>query len=185
MEKLGSPVPSKATLQSFIGPPLLDSFRNLGLSEGLAKQAVAYYRDYYAQKGVLQAKEYKGIAETLAALAKDAQMYIATSKPEIFAKEILKNLDLSQYFSGIYGADLEGKRNTKGDVLAYALAESQVTAKSRSVMIGDRSHDMIGAKQNGLGAIGVLYGFGSAQELVDTGAIDLAQSPNDLLRLIH
>ena len=170
-------------LRAFVGPPLIDSFRNIGFSPADAVEAVAFYRENYRRSGMFQVTPYEGIANTLATLYEKHNLYIATSKPEVFAKEILAYLDYSRYFQGIYGADLENKRGSKGAVIAYALAEIDAV-EQEIIMVGDRSHDMQGAKENHLAAIGVLYGFGDRKELMDAGASGIVQRPEDLLQML-
>lgn len=183
LEKLAHPPLSTDALRSFVGPPLIDSFRDLGFTEDKAQRAVNYYRENYRDKGMFQVKPYEAIEKTLAMLSETHEIFIATSKPEIFAKEILAYLGFNDYFKGIYGADLENKRGEKAAVLAYALEKANGNASA--LMIGDRSHDILGAKANGLSAIGVLYGFGSKEELLSAGAVALAEQPLELLELIR
>jgi phosphoglycolate phosphatase len=181
LEKLNHEPISDARLQSFIGPPLIDSFRELGFTEETAQLAVTYYRENYRDKGLFQVRPYDKIQDTLAELSNTHELFIATSKPEIFAQEILTHLGFAKFFKGIYGADLENKRGDKASVLAYALKEA---GASKGRMIGDRSHDILGAKENGLPAIGVLYGFGSEEELLSAGAIALVKEPIELVELL-
>jgi phosphoglycolate phosphatase len=180
------PIPSDEELYSFIGPPLIESFQVfIGLSEQDAKTAIANYREYFSTKGLYENQVYPGIPELFAALkAHDKQIYLATSKPEVFAKKILEHFDLAQYFSGIYGATLDDERSSKTAVLRYALAESGVNDKSQSVMIGDRLHDMLGGRDNTLATIGVTYGFGDETELLAAGANAIAHNPEDILNFI-
>lgn len=172
-------------LRSFVGPPLIDSFLNIGFSEEKAKEAVAFYREHYRQSGMFQVTPYEGIAEVLATLSKNHALYIATSKPEVFAKEILSYLDYTRYFKGIFGADLENKRGSKGAVIAYALSEIVPAEHQHTIMVGDRSHDMEGAKENQLVGIGVLYGFGDQSELMAAGAQVIVEQPKDLLPILQ
>lgn len=183
LEKLGHEPLSTDGLRAFVGPPLINSFRDLGFTEETAQRAVKYYRENYREKGMFQITPYEKIETTLAELSETHDVFIATSKPEIFAKEILSYLDFTDYFKGIYGADLENKRGEKAAVLAYALEKAD--GNTSALMIGDRSHDILGAKANGLSAIGVLYGFGSEEELLSAGAVALAEKPLDLLELIR
>lgn len=183
LEKMDWPTLTEEQLRTFIGPPLLDSFKKIGMTDETAELGVKYYRELYAQKGMYEVHVYDGISDTLAALHQTKALYLATSKPEKFAKEIIENLGFSNYFSGIYGADLEGKRSAKSDVLAYALSETNAV-KEEAVMIGDRQHDVLGAKNNGLASIGVLYGFGDREELKIAGADAIIQHPQELLSLL-
>lgn len=171
LEKMNLRLPTKNELYSFIGPPLNDSFKQLyNLDKKSTEQAVSYYREYYQVKGMYQNHVYEGILELLLTLKKaDCCLYIATSKPEIYAKKILEHFHLSDYFNGIYGASLDGSRSKKGDVIRYALKEAKISSLNETIMIGDRSHDILGAKENSLASIGVLYGFGDVAELKGQG----------------
>ena len=170
-------------LLSFIGPPLITSFKKIGMTEEQAVQAVAYYREYYQASGMFDITPYMGIKETLDQLATKKKLYLATSKPEIFAKAILDFLKFTPYFTGIYGADMDNKRAEKTEVLAYAIASSGLKDKNDAVMIGDRENDILGAKENAVLPIGVLYGFGTIEELKDAGGEIFVESPLKLLEL--
>lgn len=157
-------------LTKFIGPPLSQSFRKFyGFSEEESHRAVEYYREYFAPTGKFENVVYDGIPEMLAAL-KDAGfvLAVATSKPEVFAKDILEHFNLDQYFDFIGGALLHG-RTDKAEVVSYVL-ENLDADKETTVMIGDREHDILGAAKNGLNSIGVLYGYGDKAEHVAAGA---------------
>ena len=165
-EQLGWPAPSEETLRSFIGPPLYESFLHMAPSAEAAQQAVGHYRAYYQRKGMFENHVYPGIPEVLTRLKEaGAKLYIATSKPEEFAKKIITHFDLDRYFTGIYGASMDGHRSKKADVIQYALTEAQLApTKEAIIMVG----------------IGVLYGFGEETELQEAGATFLVQSPKDL-----
>lgn len=168
LEKKELAIPDEATLESFIGPPLTDTLKQLyDLSEEDANDAVEVYREYYGEQGIKQLAVYAGIEEVLDELAVEYCLAVATSKPEFYAKQIIESTGLSKYFSGIFGADLAGERSNKTDVIAYALAQLEETT---AVMIGDRKFDILGAKANQLKSIGVLYGFGDRQEMLEAEA---------------
>ncbi|EOI00152.1 hypothetical protein UAW_00166 [Enterococcus haemoperoxidus ATCC BAA-382] len=177
---------NQTELYSFIGPPLDDSFKKLvQLSDHSTELAVSYYREYYQTKGMYENQVYKGIVEVLTALKQaGCNLYIATSKPEIYAKQILAHFDLESYFVGIYGASLDGARSKKADVIRYALKSAKITDLNESLMIGDRSHDIVGAKENGLSCMGVLYGFGDRAELESAGADYIAVTPEEIEEII-
>jgi Predicted phosphatases len=169
----------------FIGPPLRESFqRYFSLDEASAQEAVAAYREYYSQRGIFQGTIYDGLEEALQELSQTYTLSIATSKPEIFAERILTHFNLTRYFKGIYGATMDTERTLKEQVIAYALRESKATPTA-TVMIGDREHDILGAKANGLKSIGVLYGFGSESELQEGGADKIVAQPSELLSAIN
>ena len=185
LKKFGIDETDRALLRKFLGPPLSDSFmRFYGFDAEKAEKAVEYYRERYVPVGVHENEVYEGIRELLSSLRKSGKkLYIATSKPEHFAKGILDECGLSKYFDGIYGSTLDESRNTKDKVLTYAIEKIGLT-NDRSVMVGDRFHDVEGAKVNGLSCVGVLYGFGSREELLGAGAITVAETPNELQKIL-
>ena len=168
LEKKGLAISDTETLRSFIGPPLADSLKALyGISEAEAQEAVESYREYYADQGIKQLTVYPGVEKMLTDLSEDYSLAIATSKPEFFAEQVIENTGLTKYFTGIFGADLAGDRSKKADVIKYALEQLE---GETAVMVGDRKFDILGAKDNQLKSIGVLYGFGDRQELAEAGA---------------
>ena len=173
------------TLRSFIGPPLYDSFRGtMGMSDADAKRAVDTYRVYFRDKGIFENAPYPGVPEMLEALrAAGRRLIVATSKPEVFAKRIAEHFGFAGALEGVYGADMEGKRSSKIDVIRYAMRERGITPSS-AVMVGDRKYDITGAREAGLADIGVLYGYGSREELVEAGATRLAASVADLREML-
>ena len=182
-------VSDKKDLYKFIGPPLYDSFvRYYGFSHEDANLAVAYYREYFSPKGLYENTVYEGIEDALLHLKnQNVKLIVATSKPEKFAREILAHFALDRYFDDIIGATMDEKRNTKDAVIAYAVEKCSIDT-AYAVMVGDRLHDVLGAKANGIRSIGVLYGFGSYDELTDAGADiiveNVAQLKNVLTDLI-
>lgn len=186
LKKYGIEVPSREELYGFIGPPLHESYRNFfGFSEQKAGEAVGYYREYYKERGMFEYEVYEGTQALLEALrAAKKTLLVATSKPEAFAREILSHAGLSNYFSYIAGANLDGSRTKKEEVIAYALRQAGGAGANCAVMVGDREHDVIGAKKNGMAAIGVLYGYGTREELCAAGADGIAADPLDLLPLL-
>ena len=185
LRKFGIEENDREKLCAFIGPPLVDSFmRFYGLSEEQAETAVKYYREYFAPKGIFENRVYAGIPALLAALRREGKrMFLATSKPEGFAKEIIRHFALEQYLDGVYGATLDGTRSKKGDVIAYALHETGLDP-SKVVMVGDRMHDIVGAKQNGMRSIGVLFGYGDREELTDAGADAIVATVDDIRTIL-
>ena len=159
-------------LAPFIGPPLIDSFRETyHFSEEQAEEAVSYYREYFAERGWRENKVYPGIPELLKHLQEAGhKLYVATSKPTPFAEKILDHFNLSRYFERIEGASLDHTRMRKTEVMRYLLAQAGISEKGKTVMIGDRKFDVIGAHEIGVECIGVLYGYGSREELVSAGA---------------
>lgn len=183
LEKLDLDVPEASELAWCIGPPLLDNLQAL-VGSDQASQAVALYREYFSSVGLYQNTPYPGIHDALAALqSADTKLCVASSKPQIYVKQILEHFELIHYFSDVFGSELDGTRTDKSELLRFALSETQVSA-SRATMIGDRSHDIVGALENEISPIGVLYGYGSADELRLAGASRFANAPNDLIALL-
>lgn len=176
----------RTKLYPFIGPPLMESFqRYYNMTPRESRQALDYYREYFSTKGLFENEVYDGCAQFLATLnAKGYSLILASSKPEIYVKQILDHFDLSKYFLFIGGSDFEETRVCKKDVIHYCLQSAKISAKD-SIMIGDRMHDVEGAKANGMKCIGVLYGYGSQKELEDAGANALAADFDQLLRAIE
>lgn len=182
LKKYGIPIDDPKTLYGFIGPPLTDSFQKYyGFSEKQAVEAVGFYREYYTDKGIFENAVYEGIPELLESLQKAGKkILLATSKPEVFAKQILRHFGLDGYFTCVAGATLDSSRVKKDAVIAYALEKSGVTNRSTAVMIGDREYDILAAKAFGLDSIGVLFGYGSKEELTAAGATYLAETVEEI-----
>ena len=181
LERLGRELPPRDTLTAFIGPPLHESFSAIcGMDEAETERAVCEFRDYFARRGWAENVPYEGMAEFLAALrAAGLRLIVATSKPESFARKILEHFALERYFDLICGSHPEDKSSAdKASVVRAAL--TRAGAPKRAVMVGDRRHDIYGAHANGLEAIGVLYGYGSREELSTAGADFLAADLDEL-----
>ena len=172
LRKFGIEIKDKTELYRFIGPPLHESYENFyGFSKEKAKTAVEYYREYYREKGIFENQVYEGVEELLKTLYDAGKLLIvATSKPKLFAEQILNYLDLAKYFTYIAGANMDGTMTKKAEVIQYALTTADVSDFSKAVMIGDREHDILGAKAVGVDAIGVLFGYGDYEELKNAGA---------------
>lgn len=186
LKKYGIEVADRTELYKFIGPPLHESYEKFyGFSADEALQAVEHYREYYRVKGIYENLVYDGIEELLIKLNESGKKVIlATSKPEIFAREILRYFGLDKYFYYAAGANLDGSRTDKAEVIAYALEAGGVSDKSSVVMVGDREHDIIGANKNGIDSIGVLFGYGSRAELENAGATYIVKTVCDIGNLI-
>jgi len=182
MEKMGLPPRERAWMRRFVGPPLLDSFRDLcGLGEADRVRAVAYYREYYGEKGILENSLYPGIPEMLGALrAAGKRLVIATSKAEPVARQVVANLRLGPFFEYVAGGRLDGTRTEKDEVIAYALESCGAPGRSRAVMVGDRYYDLLGARKAGVDSVGVLYGYGSREEMTRAGATYVAATVEEL-----
>jgi len=168
--RLGRSVPEEEALLWCIGPPLRSSFVELLGGETEADRAVELYRERFGDVGLFENHVYPGIPSLLRALGSAGwTVHVATSKPHVYARRIVEHFELMPYFGEIFGSELSGERTDKTELLAHALRESGAPA-SHSVMIGDRSHDIIGAVGNGVEGVGVLYGYGSREELIRAGA---------------
>lgn len=186
LRKFGIEIKTRAELQKFIGPPLIDSFMEFyGFTREKAEKAVEYYREFYRETGIYQNRVYEGIPALLNLLCeKDKKIILATSKPEKFANQILEHFDLSKYFHLVIGATMDEKRSRKDEVLAYAIEKSGISDISSAVMIGDRKFDIEAAHKYGMEAVGVLFGYGTIEELKAAGADYIAATPNELKNLL-
>lgn len=166
----------------FIGPPLLDSFQEYyGFTEAEAQKAIEKYRERFATTGMYENVVYPGMLELLQKLhTAGKKILLATSKPEPFARQILEHFQLAGYFTFVGGATLDGVRSKKEDVIRYVLESSQISNSARVVMVGDRKYDIEGAKILGIDSIGVLYGYGSWEELKTAGATEIVESVSQL-----
>lgn len=182
LKKYGIEEQNMETLKKFIGPPLAESFQKYyGFSEEESRRAIGYYREYYQKDGIFENEVYDGIPELLETLKGAGKtLIVATSKPELFAEQILEHFKLAPYFDCIAGASMDESRVDKAEVIAYALKKYGTEAKEGMVMIGDREHDIIGAKKNGLDSIGVLFGYGSREELEKAGADHIVETPGEI-----
>ena len=185
LSRMGIDAPPREELYSFIGPPLLDALaQRFHLTPEEARHAMGLYREYFAETGIFENEVYEGIPKMLTHLKNAGKsLMLATSKPEIFAKRILEHFSLASYFDFIGGSDMEQIRGTKAAVIEYVL-QSTHTDPAACVMVGDRSHDVLGAKAHGIGTVGVLWGYGSEKELTDAGAIALASAPHILEEIL-
>jgi phosphoglycolate phosphatase len=184
---LREPIPAEGDLEKFIGPPLRDAFCELLATtpedERIAA-AVTAYRDRFSAEGMFENAVYEGIPQVLSALSsRNAQLFVATSKPHVYAKRILEHFELAQYFRGVYGSELDGRLSNKGELIGHVLAAASLRARD-TVMVGDRLHDVMGALQNKVLPVGVLWGYGSREELTAAGAKQLFENPAELARLV-
>ncbi len=182
LRALGHDAPEEAALQKYIGPPLHAAFRELlpVKADSDVARAIAAYRERYVAVGMFENDVYTGVLDSLQLLQRrGARLYVATSKPQVFAQRILEHFELSHFFENIYGSELDGQRTDKIELIAHVLAQSQLR-KEQTVMVGDRHHDIVGAKTNGVRAAGALWGYGSHAELTGAGAETLLAAPSDL-----
>lgn len=185
LEKFGIFEPDLKKLERFIGPPITQSLKDFyGFDDEKAWQGVLYYRERFESKGVFENEPYDGVEELLRILKKAGKtLAVATSKPQPQTDKILKRYKFDTYFDCIMGPDPASKDSTKGKVIREVLSRLDCN-KSKTVMVGDKSHDIIGAKENGIKSIGVLYGYGSRQELESSGADFIVKDINELKSLL-
>jgi phosphoglycolate phosphatase len=185
LQKLDHPtMPTEDELTWCIGPPLRASFVRLLGAETSADLAVSYYRERFSDVGLYENGVYDGIGDVLTSLrASGHRLFVATSKPHVFAERIIDYFGLRNHFERVFGSELDGTRVDKSHLLEYALKGASVDP-AKTMMIGDRSHDMIGAKNNGMKGIGVLYGYGSRDELLQAGAHHVCATPGAIVGCI-
>ena len=173
-------------LKKFVGPPLRDSYKNFyDFDDEKAELGIKKFREYYTDTGIYENSVYDGVEETLKSLKNSGKtLIIATSKPEAHANIVLDHFDLSKYFDFICGADFEETRVKKGDVIKYAIESAGIEDLSKVIMVGDREHDIIGAKENKIKSIGVLYGYGDVLELTQARADFVVEKPQDIIDIV-
>ncbi len=190
LDKFGVEVPDNNTLRKFIGPPLRDSFRDFcGFTAEQSEEATTYYREYYSVNGLVENDIMPGMDVALRTLHKQGyKLYVATSKPEKYAKIILDNLGMLAYFDIVAGASFDGTRDKKELVIEYLLQQIKDKYEAfdivQSIMVGDRHFDINGAKYFSMDSIGVTFGYGDYDELSRAGAtyvIDTAQELVDII----
>jgi len=186
LNHFGIEVEDRADLEQFIGPPLRKSFMDgFGFDEEKAELAVAKYRERFLPTGMYENVVYDGMEQALQSLKQAGKVLIvATSKPEHMAKKILAHFHLDSYFDDICGSCDDAKRNEKDEVIRYALEKHAITDLNDVLMVGDRKFDVIGAEKCGLNCMGVLYGFGDREELEQAGAAYIAETVEDMARII-
>ena len=186
LDRLSLPELDEKTLRSFIGPPLADSFeRCCALDHDGAVKAVDTFREYYVVTGIFENSVYPGIPETLERLRGAGRtLAVATSKPQTAADRVLEHFGLRKYFSYVTGSTEDGSFVIKSDIVAHVLGCAARDGLRSPIMVGDREHDVIGARENGLETVGVLYGYGSRDELISAGAAYIAEAPADIADIL-
>ncbi|NHB59401.1 HAD family hydrolase [Acinetobacter shaoyimingii] len=168
LNKVGHPIPEDENIDWIIGPPLkasLAKLLNVDAHDVLAEQALQGYRERFATVGLFENHLFEDVPETLKQLkAQGYRLFLATAKPEVYARQILEHFDLLQYFEYPYGSELNGERTNKADLIAFILEKEQLDP-NECIMVGDREHDILGARKNGIETIAVEYGYGSDEEL--------------------
>jgi len=181
--KLGRPAPPHESLRWCIGPPLKNSLAKLLASDDdqLAEKALAIYRERFGSVGLFENEVYKDIPEVLGVLKEMGHtLYVATSKPAVYAERIVNHFGLRGYFRDIYGSELDGTRTDKTSLISHILQKESISSNG-TFMIGDRKHDMIAAKANGVSGLGVLWGYGTREELEASGAYACIMQPRELV----
>lgn len=186
LNELGKEIPDEATFQKFLGPPLIYSFKNFcGFDDELANRAVKLYRQRYDRYCDIENALYDGICDTLDRLCTAGmRLIVATSKPDVYAGRIVSHFNLDKYFDAVCGATLDESRNTKTMVMKYALESCNITDLEHTLMVGDRKHDIEGAKNVGIDSMGVLYGYGDLAELQTAGADYIASTVSEIADII-
>ncbi|MBE2223870.1 MAG: HAD hydrolase-like protein [Anaerolineae bacterium] len=182
MRKLERPLSPQTNLDWCIGPPIQQNFATLLQTDDpvLIEQGIAAYREYFAETGLLENDLYDGVPDMLAALNElGLRCYVATSKPAVYARPIVEHFGLTGYFRQVYGSELDGTNGNKGDLIRHVLAEENLQP-AHTLMVGDRKHDMLGAQENGVLALGVLYGYGSRDELETAGSDYVVDAPGEI-----
>lgn len=178
IEQMGFEVPEDTN--KFLGPPIRQSFAEFcGMNEEQTDQAVKIFRERYSKVGLFENRVYDGIPEMLERLKNGGKrLMVATSKPQVYAVRIFDRFGLSQYFEFVGGAELDGSRDYKDEVIEYVLAQTGITDRSSVLMIGDRRQDVLGAHKTGIKCMGILWGYGSTAELTEAGADYIAETPD-------
>ncbi|MDR3198269.1 MAG: HAD family hydrolase [Planctomycetaceae bacterium] len=185
LEKFGIAENNKERLKQFIGPPLEKSFMEYYcFDKNTAQKAVRYYREYFVEKGIYENILYKGIGNVLEELNnQNKNCMIATSKPEIFAVKIIQYFQIEKYFKYIAGSNMEGTFIEKEDIIKHILTKWKLK-NDATIMVGDRKYDIIGANKNGIDSVGVLYGYGTKEELQKEQPTYFCNNVNELLQLL-
>ena len=184
LEHFGLPVPSREEMGVFVGPPLDKTFIQFGVPEDKAQEAIDVFRSRYVVVGKFENTPYPGIYELLDTLQKQGhRLFVATSKPEVTALQILEKFELSKYFEVICGATFDGTRSHKADVIAYLL--NKIGTECPMIMVGDTEFDVLGASAHNIPTIGVSWGYGQVSAMEQAGAAAIANTMDDLLRLIN
>lgn len=184
LEKLGKPAPDLEELRVFVGPPLMEQFMKYAdLDEETAKKAVEYYRERYSVTGIFENRPYPGVERMLTVLKKKGyRLAVASSKPEYYVTKILDYFDLTMYFDEIVGSEMGGGRTQKSEVIEETLRRlGMENQREKAVMVGDKEHDVFGARQAGLECVAVSYGYGTMDELERANPLKIVNSAEGVL----
>lgn len=186
LRHFGIEVEDLQTLTPFIGPPLAESFRTFyGFSEVQIPEAIRTMREYFGERGWRENRVYDGMTQLLDTLQRNGYtLAVATSKPTLFAQRILDHFDLARHFVFVGGAEMDGRRQAKAEVIAHVIAQCGIDGPDRCLMIGDRRHDIAGARAVGMDSCGVLWGYGNREELTTAGATRIVATLDEMDRLL-
>lgn len=185
LNAFGMPMPEEHTLRRFIGPPLHDSFKEIfGMDAARCAEAVKIYREYYVRQGMFELTVYDGMRELLARLhERGTRLGIASSKPEVFLRQITAHLELDDLFDVVAGSDIQYIHSDKAGIIRRAMETLALADAERALMVGDRYFDIEGAKSVGIDSVGVLFGYGERDELEAAGATYIAAAPEEIYPL--
>ena len=186
LAKMERPYPPDVSLDWCIGPPLQESFAKLLQSDDpqLGQEALRLFRERFGTVGLFENALYPPILNVLHTLQEAGlRLFIATSKPTVYARRIVQHFDLERLFQAVYGSELDGRFTHKSDLIRHVLQQENLEP-GHTLMIGDREHDMLGAKANDVSAAGATWGYGTPAELTAAGAITLLHQPDDLLKFL-
>ncbi len=184
LEKIGKPEEDLEKLKVFVGPPLMEQFmKYAGVDETTGRKAVEFYRERYEVKGIYENHPYEGVAEMLQELKRKGYILaVASSKPEYYVMQILDYFKLSSYFDVVVGSEMNGARTSKSEVIEEALKRINMSDKRNEVlMVGDKEHDVLGARAAGLDCVAVAYGYGTQEELTEANPLKIVDSVDELL----
>ena len=183
LEKMDMTIPTDEILMTFVGPPLDQSFRFCGVDEAEIDRAIELYRENYIPRGIYESYIFEGIENVLKTLKENGKsLIVTTSKVEHLAEKVLADHNISKYFDFVCGSDVELTRNSKAKVIEYAFERANISNRDEVIIVGDTKYDIIGAKETGIKSIGVLYGYGSNDELKDADYI--AEKSSDILNIL-
>lgn len=184
LEKIGRPEEDLEKLKVFVGPPLMEQFmKYAGVDETTGRKAVEYYRERYEVKGIFENRPYEGVEAMLQELKRRGYILaVASSKPEYYVKKILDYFNLTVYFNEIVGSEMNGARTSKTEVIEEALKRTNMSSwRSEVLMVGDKEHDVLGAREAGIDCVAVAYGYGTQEELTEAKPLKIVDSVDDLL----
>lgn len=184
LEKIGKLEEDLEKLKVFVGPPLMEQFmKYAGVDEATGRKAVEFYRERYEVKGIYENHPYESVEEMLQELKRKGYILaVASSKPEYYVTQILDYFKLSSYFDVVVGSEMNGARTSKSEVIEEALKRINMSDKRNEVlMVGDKEHDVLGARAAGLDCVAVAYGYGTQEELTEANPLKIVDSVDELL----